>query len=143
MEATGGTEVVDPVAALCIAVGLLVIIGRGPLVFAPQATIRFYERMLSTDARIRGLGVVMAVLALALLVPALGEGTAAGLLRLLGWIFAGATVWLLAAPGSYRLLAQGVLEFMEHSVDSAVVRGVGIFAVGLGLALIYVGLFVV
>ena len=133
----------DPVSILCILLGLLVIVGRGPLLFAPQATLRFYERLLATDARVRVFGVVFGLLAVALLVPVPGEGTAAGLLRALGWIFAAGTVWLLAAPGSYRLVAQGVLEFAEGSVDSAVVRGVGILAVGIGLALIYAGLFVV
>lgn len=133
----------DPVSILCILVGVLVIVGRGPLVFAPQATIRFYERMLSTDARVRAIGVPIGLLAAALLVLPPGEGTAAGLLRLLGWIFAVATVWLLVAPGSYRRLAQGVLEFAAQSVDSAVVRGLGLFGVAIGFALIYAGLFVV
>ena len=42
----------DSLSIICIAVGILVIVRRGPLIFAPSATLRFYDRwLLSTNAR--------------------------------------------------------------------------------------------
>ena len=50
----------DSLSIICIAVGILVIVCRGPLIFAPSATLRFYDRwLLSTNARFRVFGVVL------------------------------------------------------------------------------------
>ena len=113
------------------------------MIFAPSAALRFFDRLISTDTGIRGIGLVIAPLALALVVLARGEGSAAGILYPLGWLFAAATLWLLVAPGSYRRLARGVLGYFESSVDMAIVRIVGLIAVAIGVALIYVGIYVV
>jgi hypothetical protein len=128
---------------LCIVVGAFIIVVRAPMVFAPSAALRFFSWLVSTDARIRGLALVIAPLALALIVLTRAQGAVAGALHVLGWGFAAATLWLLAAPGSYRLVARGVLDFMESSIDMAIVRMLGLVAVSIGVALIYVGIYVV
>ena len=133
----------DPVSIFCILLGVLIIATRAPLIFAPSATLAFFGRLLSTDARIRGFGVVIAALALPLIVLPLGEGSGAGMLHALGWLWAAATLWLLSAPGSYGRLARRVLEYFESSVDDAIVRIVGLVAVAIGGALVYVGVYVV
>ena len=70
---------------ICIAVGILIIVRRGPLIFAPSATLRFYDRwLLSTNVRFRVFGVVFATLAVALLFSDFGEGVLAGLLHTFG-----------------------------------------------------------
>ena len=97
---------------------------------------------MATNARIRGSAVVVAALAAACIVLPLGEGEVAGILRALGWLWAAVSLWLFAAPGSYRRIAGGMLNYFESSVDEAVVRIVGVVAVACGLGLIYFGLYV-
>jgi uncharacterized protein YjeT (DUF2065 family) len=133
---------VDPLSTLCVLIGALIIAGRGPMIFAPAATLRFANTLLSTDARIRGIAVVLTPLAVALIALPLGEGEVAGILGLFGWLWAAAALWLLAAPGSYRRIAGGVVSYFESSVDEAVVRMIGVVAVAIGVALIYFGLYV-
>lgn len=133
----------DPPSILYILIGSLVIAGRGPMVFAPRATLRFFDRLLSTDARVRGISLVFAPLPAAVVTLPLGEGPAAEVLSALGWLFAAATLWLLSAPASYRRLAHAVLGFFESSVDEAVVRIVALVAVAIGVSMIYVGICVV
>lgn len=133
----------DSLSILCILIGTLIIAVRAPMIFAPSATLRFFDRLISTDTGIRGIGLMIAPLALALVALSRGDEPAAGILHALGWLFAAATLWLLAAPGSYRRIARGVLDYFERSVDLAIVRIVGLVAVAIGLALIYVGVYVV
>ncbi len=133
----------DPLSILCILVGILIIAFRAPLIFAPSATLRLFGRLISTDAGIRGVGLVIAPLAVALVVLARGERPAVGILQALGWLFAAAILWLLAAPSSYRRLARGVLGYFESSVDAAIVRIIGLVAVSIGGAMIYVGIYVI
>jgi len=84
----------------------------------------------------------IAPLALAFLFLPLGDGGAAGFLRVLGWIFAAAVLWLWVLPGTYRLLALMVVDYFETSVDVGVVRIIGCVAVAIGGAMVYAGLFV-
>ena len=77
---------------LCVVVGLLIIVVRGPLLFAPERTVLVYQRLTATDARVRGLGLVLGALAVAILSTAVGEETVASLLRLLGVVLIVATL---------------------------------------------------
>ena len=131
----------DPLSALSVLIGALIVVTRGPMIFAPATTLRFYNKLISTNARIRGVTVVIAPLVVALIGLPLGEGQVAGILRILGWVWAAAVVWLLAAPDSYRQFAGVFLDILESS-DDAIVRMVGVVAVALGVALIYFGLYV-
>jgi len=135
--------VVDYLSILCILIGALIIATRGPLIFAPRAMLHVIRGLIATDARLRGIGLVLAVLAAAPLLLPLGEGAVAGGLYALGWLLAFASLWLLIAPGSYRLVAQGVLDYVDSSVDGAIVRILGFVAVAIGFALVYVGIYVV
>jgi hypothetical protein len=85
----------------------------------------------------------MAPWALALVVFARGGGLVVGILQALGWLFVAATLWLLVGPASYGRVVRGWLGFFEDSADIAVVRILGLFAVGIGVAVIYVGLYAV
>ena len=132
----------DPLSILCVLIGTLIIAGRGPMIFAPTTTLRFFNRLLSTNARIRGIGVVLALLAAATIALPLGDGEVAGILGVLGRLWVAASLWLLVAPSSYRRFAGGVISYFESSVDEAVVRMIGVVAVAIGVALIYFGLYV-
>ncbi len=133
----------DPPSILCVFLGLLIIAGHGPMIFAPRATLLFFDRLISTDAGIRGIGVVLAPLAVALVVIPLGEGAVAGILHALGWLWAAGTLLLLAAPDLYRRIARGVLGYFESSIGEAIARVLGLVAVAIGISLIYYGLYVV
>ncbi len=48
----------DALAVTCIVVGILIIVMRAPLIFAPRATLRAYDRVIfSTNARCRAFSV--------------------------------------------------------------------------------------
>ena len=130
----------DANAILCVVIGLIVIVARGPLIFAPEQTMLAYERMLATDARVRTVGLVVGALAIALLTAIDGSPTASFWLRALGWLLALAMIWLLVSPSTYRRLAQGVIGFAQDSTDTAIIRGIGLFAVVFGAWLVYVGI---
>ncbi len=132
----------DPLSILCVLLGTLIIAGRAPMVFAPAAVLRFNKKLLSTDARTRGFAVVLTPLAVAVIALPLGEGAVAGFLRVVGWVWAAAALWVLASPGSFRRLVGGVLDYFESSVDEAVVRMIAAVAVAIGVALIYFGIYV-
>jgi uncharacterized protein YjeT (DUF2065 family) len=134
----------DSLSIICIAVGFLVIVKRGPLMFAPRATLRFYDRwLLSTNARFRVVGVVGTTLAMALLFSDLGEGVLARLVHTLGRFVATVALLFLVLPNVFRGFIQTILVYIEKSVDESIMRIVGFLHVLFGLALIYVGVYVV
>ena len=134
----------DSLSIMCIVLGTLTIVSRGPLIFAPSATLRFYDRwLLSTNARFRVFGVVFATLAMALLFSDFGEGVLAGLLHTFGWFMAAVALLFLVLPNVFRRFFQTIFGYIEKSVDERIMRIVGLLAVVFGLALIYVGVYVV
>ena len=134
----------DSLSTICIGVGILVIVGRGPLIVAPTATLRFYDRwLLSTKARFRVFGAVFAILSIALLFSDFGEGVLAGFLHTFGWFMAAVALLFLSLPNVLRRFIQSIFGYIEESVDDGIVRIVGLLAVVFGFALIYVGVYVV
>ena len=134
----------DSLSIICIVVGALAILKRGPLIFAPSATLRFYDRwLLSTNARCRVFGVVIATLAMALLFSDFGEGVLAGLFHTFGWLMTTVALLFLVLPSVLRRMLQTIFGYIAKSVDDWLLRIVGILAVVFGLALIYVGVYVV
>ncbi len=134
----------DSLSIICIAVGSFAIVSRGPLIFAPSATLRFYDRwMFSTNARFRVFGVVFATLAMALLFSDFGEGVLAGLLHTFGWFMATVALLCLVLPNVFRRFFQTIFGYIKKSVDERIMRTVGFLGVVFGLALIYVGVYVV
>ena len=134
----------DSLSIICIAVGILVIVSRGPLIFAPSATLRFYDRLLlSTNARCRAVGVVFATLAMALLFSDFGEGVLTGWLHTFGWFMAVVALLSWVLTNVFRRILQTIFGYIEKSVDQRIIRIVGLLAVVFGFALIYVGVYVV
>jgi uncharacterized protein YjeT (DUF2065 family) len=120
-------------ALICFWIGILVIVVRGPLIFAPAATIGFYRQLLSTDTRVRVVGVVGAGLGLALVFSAQN----ASALAVLGWVLVTGSLLLLGFPASYRSIADNVLDFAEG--DRVLRRVVGAIGVTIGVVLVYLG----
>ena len=134
----------DSPSSIFVAVGILVVVSRGPLILAPSATLRCYRRLLfSTNERFRAVGVMFALLAMLLIFFDFGEGGLAGLLHIFGWFLATVALQFLVLPNVFRRFFQTILGYIEESVHDGVVRIVGLLAVVFGVALIYVGVYVV
>lgn len=130
----------DASSIVCVLIGLLIIVSRGPLIIAPGPTIDFYERLVSTDARVRLVGCVVAAVSAALLAAPPARNAPAFWFEAFGGLLALVALWLLAWPKGFRRLADGVFSFARDSVDAAIVRGLGAAAVALGAWLVYVGI---
>lgn len=77
-------------------VGVLIILGRGPLLFAPAATQALYLRWLGSTLILRAYGIVILLLAAVVIWLIMHEhGTAAQLVHGFGWFFAVLCVVLL------------------------------------------------
>lgn len=122
-------------------VGVLVAVTRGALVFAPRAALDWQVRVTQSDLALRGAGALLVVLGPGLIYLAREERGAAGLLAVLGCLWALMALWLLASPTSYRRVALEWLEFFRDSADPAVVRILGLLGAAIGVALVYAGLF--
>ncbi len=139
-----GAVLMDAFAITCIVVGILIIVMRMPLIFAPRATLRAYDRVLfSTNARCRAFSVVIAIVAMAVLLRPFEGGPLAGFLYAAGWIMAGGAVFILALPSIFRGFWNTMFSFVEHSVPAPFLLVRGVLGVLAGVALIYVGVYVV
>ncbi len=123
---------------ILIAIGALVVVTRAPLIFRPTLTL--YRGLWATNGRVRALGGLYVALGLASI---LGAGQTTGvpsqLLLALAAVLLGIATWLLAAPAHFRSVADGVVQFVEGSVDTAAVRFLGVLAVAVGATLVWFG----
>ena len=134
----------DALAITCIVVGILIIVMRAPLIFAPMAALRFYDRVIfSTNARCRAFSVVIAIVAMTLLLLPFDNGPLVGFLYAAGWIMAGGAVFILVLPSIFRGFWRSMFSFVENSVPVPFLRVRGALGVLAGAALIYVGAYVV
>jgi uncharacterized protein YjeT (DUF2065 family) len=124
-------------AAITILLGVLAILSRGPLVFAPDATLGVYRKLLESNARVRIMGCCLAALGVAMVVLAQGsELTAVRIIGFLGWyMVCVAALFLLLFPAAYRRFALSMLE-----ATSQAVRPLGAMGVGVGVLIIWLGL---
>jgi uncharacterized protein YjeT (DUF2065 family) len=123
-------------ATVCIVLGLVIIVSRGPLVLAPDATLRVYRQLLATDARVRILGACIVALAVPMILVAQGSDlTTAKVVFVMGWGMACVGVLLLLLfPAAYRRFAESILDAMSQAL-----RPVGAIAVGIGVLFIWMG----
>ena len=134
----------EPIVIVALFVGVLYVAGRGGYVIAPKAIAGFYRRtVFGSDGRVRALGGALLVLvAVPLLVTVRQAPAAPGgilvALNVLGWLAAGASLWVVVAPGLCRRLANRKLL---HASDLAL-RSIGVLSVAFGLFLGWNALFV-
>jgi hypothetical protein len=95
--------------------------------------------MVATNRRVRVLGVFTGALAAGVLSTTGGPEGAAFWLGMLGWVWAGAAIWLLVHPSGYRLLVEGFLEVVRSNTDPSLARILGVFGVMIGAWLLFVG----
>ena len=80
---------------------------------------------------------------MALLFSDFGEGVLTGLLHTCGWFMATVALLFLVLQNVFRRFFQTIFGYIEKSVDERIMRIVGFVGVVFGLALIYVGVYVV
>ena len=125
-------------AIISVLIGVLIIVGRGPLIFWPEATRDIYLKMMATNLRVRLIGVCLLALGIVMIMSARGDARGASVvIEGLGWLltfiaFFGELIF----TSIVRLIAEAVLE----ALDEVMLRGLGVLAIGLGAFFIWLGL---
>ncbi len=123
-------------AIVSIIMGILLVIGRGPLIFAPAATLRVIRKIVKKKSNLRLLGIPTSLLGAAMITSSLDTNQSFTLIILI--------------PGCLILLA-GLSEifitsFIQRigiyiwSMSKRKARLLGLFSVVLGSGFIYLGL---
>ncbi len=123
-------------AIVSIIIGILLIIGRGPLIFAPAATLRVIRKIVNQKSNLRLLGIPTSLLGVTMITSSLDSNQPFTLIILI--------------PGCLILLA-GLSEiFITSSIQRIAIyiwsmsemkaRVLGLFSVVLGVCFIYLGL---
>ena len=126
-----------PLALVLVIFGLLIAISRAPFIIAPGATRAFYLKWFETDARMRGLGLLVIALGAALIwAGGTDETTIAKICFGLGlFMVTLGAVFFILLPGLARTLSNRVW----NSFSEPVLRLIGLAAVIFGLAVAWYG----
>ena len=134
----------DGLAGVSIVFGVILIVVRSPLIFAPERTIDFYRRLIATDTRVRIVGVLLAVIGLSMIGLAWGSTeTVPRVLFGFGWFLAVGAAVLLGFSSRWRRMAESFLDLARDGMDPLVLRAIGVLAVAIGALFVYLGLEVV
>jgi uncharacterized protein YjeT (DUF2065 family) len=123
------------VSVMSIIFGIVIILGRAPLVVAPGATLRLIRRIINNKGALRIVGIFTAVLGLALIAAAWNvDQSAALILSWLGWlIFCAALVELIFTAFVQRI------AISIWSMGNTTARILGLVAVVIGAFFVYLG----
>ena len=127
------------VGIVTIAFGLLIVCTRGPLAVAPAATLRRLKRLIATNRPTRILGVIVLILAAAMVWAGTTEDSSfASLVMAVGLWMGAAAAFLAFFPRGYR----GLVRFFLPEVVTGKLLGWrlrGILGTSIGLAVIFIG----
>jgi uncharacterized protein YjeT (DUF2065 family) len=124
------------VSIMSIIFGIVVILGRAPLLFEPEATLQLVRRIINRKGSLRIVGVFTAVLGMALIAAAWDvRQSAAPILYWIGWALFFAGIVELIFTAFVQRLANAVWS-MNHTTA----RILGVFAVIIGAFFIYLGI---
>ncbi len=128
------------VGVVSIVLGVVVVCGRGALLVAPAATLRWFEGVIGTNGRTRALGAVTLTLGASMAwAGALEHSGLATILSVGGWAVVGiSTLALVLFPAVYRAIAEAVLP-SDTDADLTGWRILGLAGVIIGGLLIYFG----
>ena len=126
----------NAVAIASIALGMLIIATRGPLIFAPEGTVRVFLSFLENSAGTRAMACLLGLAGLATLGGTRGaDGTLFHVIAVVAWMMVAGCVFLLLLPTVYQQLARSILE----AFDTAALRMLGVLGVGIGVLFVYFG----
>ena len=121
---------------VCIVFGALIVITRGLIVVAPATTLRWVKDLISTETRVRTIGLSALVLPALMIWAGASEDTVlAGVLLIFGLFFLLVTIpWLVFFPRSYMEIAN---FFLPSNLMGW--RVLGLLGAIVGLVLVYFG----
>jgi len=129
----------SPVGIVSIAVGILAVFGRGALVVAPAATLRWFTRQVGTNSRIRVMGVIGLLLGAAMFwAGSSDDSVLATVLTAFGLGALAVSILTVLFPGGYREVADKLLPDVE-TANLTRWRILGLVGAMIGVLLIYFG----
>ncbi len=128
------------VGIVTIALGVLGVCGRGPLLVAPAATLRWFKETVASNGRSRTLGAFLVTLGAVMAWAGASEDSGlATFLTVFGWGFLGTSVLVLVLfPGIYRAIANPFLP-SDTSGSLFFWRFRGLAGTLVGVLIIYFG----
>ena len=125
-------------AIVSILWGILIITTRTPVLLAPRVTIDTYQKISSSNTRIRIMGVVITVLCLfTILFAQKSAADIADLYLLFGWFAASiSTLILLIFPIIFKEIIDFSLKLFSKSMTARLIM---IIPTAIGIFLIYIG----
>lgn len=125
------------IGLICVLIGSLIIVTRGPLIFAPEGYRSFVLKLLASDASMRGFGIFTAALGglLAWSTRGLASGLGQFLYTLGIIIIAMAALFMVPFPKASGNLARGIW----NAFSTTALRALGVLAVVLGALLVSYG----
>ena len=129
------------VAAVSIALGIIIIVSRAPLIFAPEATRSIYLKLLATNTRIRIMGLFVGAMGIAMILSARGSPETSALLILaIGYFLVFVMIFpFMIFTSIIKLIAEAVLS----GTDDLILRGMGVIAVIIGALFIWLGISII
>ncbi|MHC4790965.1 MAG: hypothetical protein ACYS8Y_05955 [Planctomycetota bacterium] len=125
-------------ALISIIFGILIIVGRVPLVFAPDTALKFIRRVINKNIILRIVAIPTALLGSAMIISAWGSDQSTALIiLLLGSFIAFMAVLELFFTSFIQRIANHI-----WNMDNLKARILGLFSVVIGAFFIYLGLVV-
>ena len=129
-------------ALVSILLGIIIIVTRGPLMFAPTITKRFYQALIESNLKMRITGVFTALLSIAMIISARGsDQNAAFIILIVGWAMAILAVFAIFFTSFSQSFLDTFIDLLD-SMDNIMKRITGVFYTLLGAFFIYLGLIV-
>ncbi len=128
------------VGIVTIALGVLVVCGRGTLLVAPAATLCWFKETIASNGRLRTLGAFLVTLGVAMAWAGASEDSGlATFLTVFGWgILGNSVLVLMLFPGVYRAMANPFLP-SDTSGSLFLWRFKGLAGTLVGVLIIYFG----
>ncbi len=127
------------VGIVTIALGVLMMCRRVPLLVAPEATLRWFKETIASNGRLRALGGFAVTFGAVMVWAGTSEDSGlATLLTVLGLGFLGVSALLVLFPGIYRAIANPVLP-SDRSGSLFLWRFGGLAGTLIGVLIIYFG----
>ena len=129
----------SPIGVVTIALGVLMMCRRAPLLVAPEATLRWFKGTISSNGRLRALGGFAMTFGAVMVWAGTSEDSGlATLLTVLGLGFLVVSALVLLFPGAYRAIATPVLP-PDTSGSLFLWRFGGLAGTLVGVLIIYFG----
>ncbi len=127
----------NKLSMICIAIGTIIIVFRGPLLFAPTAVMRLSQQLVKTNIRVRLMGLFVFALCITIFMTTWDSNLFLGrLIFTLNILLVLIAIWFfLVSPQSFRL----AIDLVSH-IDSSVLRCFGFLAIVVGILFLYLGL---